>query len=57
MGGFPTGVPNQWWRFILPLFLHVGAVDLVIMVVFQVRTLPPTPTRPRGARTRAPAQS
>ena len=36
MGGFPTGVPNQWWRFILPIFLHVGFIDLTFMVVFQV---------------------
>jgi membrane associated rhomboid family serine protease len=43
MGGFPTGVPNQWWRFILPIFLHIGVIDLVIMLGFQVRV------RARGA--------
>ena len=36
MGGFPTGVPNQWWRFILPIFLHTGCIDLLIAIVFQV---------------------
>jgi len=36
MGGFPSGEPNQWWRFILPLFLHVGCIHLAINIFVQV---------------------
>jgi len=31
-------VPNQWFRFLLPIFLHAGVVHIVINLSFQVRT-------------------
>lgn len=34
MGGFT--VPNQYWRFITPLFIHVGLLQLAFTVVFQI---------------------
>jgi len=30
--------PNQWYRFILPIFLHAGIAHLVFNLVFQIRT-------------------
>ncbi|TPX46696.1 hypothetical protein SeLEV6574_g03088 [Synchytrium endobioticum] len=38
LGGFPTGSPSQWYRFILPLFLHGGVVHLLLNFGFQLRT-------------------
>ncbi|KAJ3088477.1 hypothetical protein HK102_008647 [Quaeritorhiza haematococci] len=37
MGGFPTGVPNQWWRFFLPIFLHGGLVHFLLNMSLQTR--------------------
>jgi membrane associated rhomboid family serine protease len=34
MGGFT--VPYQGWRFITPIFLHTGLIELAFTVVFQV---------------------
>lgn len=35
-GGFPSGLPNQWFRFFLPIFLHGGVLHLVVnMFVYQ----------------------
>lgn len=34
MGGFT--VPNQWWRFFIPIFLHSGLIEIAFTVVFQV---------------------
>jgi membrane associated rhomboid family serine protease len=28
--------PNQWWRFITPMFLHVGIIHFVLNVLFQL---------------------
>ncbi|WWD21085.1 hypothetical protein CI109_105566 [Kwoniella shandongensis] len=35
-GGFPNGVPNQSWRFVYPIFLHVGIIHLLLNMVAQV---------------------
>lgn len=38
MGGFQTqGVPDQWWRFITPIFLHVGILHLALNMNTQIR--------------------
>jgi len=37
MGGFEDH-PNQWVRFILPIFLHCGIIHILINLIFQVRT-------------------
>ena len=29
--------PNQWWRFVLALFVHVGIIHFAISVSFQVQ--------------------
>ncbi|EJU01107.1 rhomboid-domain-containing protein [Dacryopinax primogenitus] len=35
-GGFPAdGVPNQWFRFILPIFLHVGIIHILLNMLAQ----------------------
>ncbi|ORX52964.1 rhomboid-domain-containing protein [Piromyces finnis] len=31
-------VPNQWFRFIVPIFLHAGIFHLVFNLTFQIRT-------------------
>lgn len=37
MGGFfNSDVPNQYWRFITPMFLHTGIIHLVMNMIFQV---------------------
>jgi len=39
MGGIEEGeVPNQWIRFILPIFLHAGLIHIFINLIFQIRT-------------------
>ncbi|ORX84365.1 rhomboid-domain-containing protein [Anaeromyces robustus] len=37
MGMKEGTVPNQWWRFVTPLFLHAGLVHIVTNLFFQVR--------------------
>ena len=27
--------PDQWWRFIAPIFLHSGAIHVVIVLIVQ----------------------
>ena len=39
MGGFATiNSPGQWWRFITPIFLHVGIIHLLLNMIMLVRT-------------------
>ncbi|KAI8851687.1 rhomboid family-domain-containing protein [Chytridium lagenaria] len=38
LGGFNGGEPNQWFRFIIPIFLHGGVVHLLVNMLFQVQT-------------------
>ncbi|KAJ3187221.1 hypothetical protein HK101_009443 [Irineochytrium annulatum] len=38
LGGFNGGLPNQWYRFIIPMFLHGGVLHLVVNLLFQVQT-------------------
>ncbi|WVO18280.1 hypothetical protein L204_105992 [Cryptococcus depauperatus] len=35
-GGFNGEVPDQWWRFILPIFLHVGIIHLILNMLVQI---------------------
>ncbi|KAK8843397.1 hypothetical protein IAR55_007054 [Kwoniella newhampshirensis] len=35
-GGFSDGVPNQSWRFVYPVFLHVGIIHLALNMIAQV---------------------
>ncbi|BEI83916.1 hypothetical protein CcaverHIS002_0405200 [Cutaneotrichosporon cavernicola] len=35
-GGFPSGVPDQSWRFFSPIFLHVGIIHLLVNMFAQV---------------------
>lgn len=37
MDGFKQngGMPNQWWRFITPIFAHVGVIHLLLNLLFQ----------------------
>jgi len=38
MGGFKEpDVPDQWWRYITPIFLHGGVIHLLANMLFQVR--------------------
>jgi len=30
--------PNQWYRFIIPIFLHAGVIHLLFNLIFQIRT-------------------
>jgi len=35
----PQGqTPNQWWRLIVPIFLHAGLIHLIANLLFQIRT-------------------
>jgi len=39
MGGIEKGKkPNQWVRFVAPIFLHCGLIHIVINLIFQIRT-------------------
>ncbi|CAG8527273.1 7047_t:CDS:2 [Acaulospora morrowiae] len=38
LGGFKSGQPDQWYRFITPIFLHAGIVHYALNMVFQVFT-------------------
>jgi membrane associated rhomboid family serine protease len=39
MGGIKEGEkPNQWIRFIAPIFLHAGIIHIFINLIFQIRT-------------------
>jgi len=39
MGGLDDiNKPNQWIRFIAPIFLHCGIIHIVINLIFQIRT-------------------
>ncbi|KAJ3352134.1 hypothetical protein HDU83_008317 [Entophlyctis luteolus] len=38
MGGFNGQKPNQWFRFITPIFLHGGIIHLLMNLLFQCRT-------------------
>ncbi|KAK4684349.1 hypothetical protein P7C73_g5833, partial [Tremellales sp. Uapishka_1] len=35
-GGFPSGTPDQSWRFVLPIFLHVGVIHLALNMIAQI---------------------
>ncbi|KAI9597386.1 hypothetical protein BDF19DRAFT_434900 [Syncephalis fuscata] len=37
-GGFPSNHPDQWYRFIIPMFLHGGIIHLLFNGIFQWRT-------------------
>ncbi|KAI8923148.1 rhomboid family-domain-containing protein [Entophlyctis helioformis] len=36
-GGFPTGRPDQWFRFFAPILLHGGVIHLLFNMSFQVQ--------------------
>lgn len=39
MNGFKTvNLPDQWWRFITPIFLHVGIIHLVLNMTMLLKT-------------------
>jgi len=38
MGGFPGGVPNQWFSHILPIFLHAGVIHILINLYVLYQT-------------------
>jgi len=35
-GGFRSGKPDQWWRFITPIFVHAGVVHILFNMFFQI---------------------
>nr|GAT44117.1 predicted protein [Mycena chlorophos] len=35
-GGFPDDAPNQWFRFMTPVFLHAGLVHLLLNMLAQL---------------------
>jgi len=39
MGMKEAETPNQWWRFISPIFLHAGIVHIVTNLFFQVNII------------------
>ncbi|CAG8694728.1 1663_t:CDS:2, partial [Acaulospora colombiana] len=38
LGGFKSGQPDQWYRFITPIFLHGGIIHFALNMIFQVFT-------------------
>ncbi|CAG8603753.1 34217_t:CDS:2, partial [Racocetra persica] len=38
LGGFHGGGPNQWFRFITPIFLHAGIIHFLFNMLFQLTT-------------------
>ncbi|CAG8493331.1 21208_t:CDS:2 [Cetraspora pellucida] len=38
LGGFHGGGPNQWFRFITPIFLHAGVIHFLFNMLFQLTT-------------------
>ncbi|RKP22731.1 rhomboid family-domain-containing protein, partial [Syncephalis pseudoplumigaleata] len=36
-GGFPSGAPDQWYRLVIPMFLHGGIIHLLFNSLFQWR--------------------
>lgn len=34
---FPGGIPNQSWRFLLSILVHMGVIHWVLVFIFQVR--------------------
>jgi len=38
LGMKPDEPPNQWFRFITPIFLHCGLLHIVFNLLFQIRT-------------------
>ncbi|RHZ44107.1 hypothetical protein Glove_759g20 [Diversispora epigaea] len=38
LGGFKSGQPDQWYRFITPVFLHAGIVHFAFNMIFQLQT-------------------
>ncbi|CAG8780175.1 1829_t:CDS:2 [Gigaspora margarita] len=38
LGGFNGGSPNQWYRFITPIFLHAGIIHFLFNMLFQLTT-------------------
>jgi hypothetical protein len=37
LGKLASGEPNQWWRFITPIFLHGGVLHLLFNLSFQLQ--------------------
>ncbi|KAJ3480719.1 hypothetical protein NLI96_g8157 [Meripilus lineatus] len=35
-GGFHNDTPDQWWRFITPIFLHAGVVHILLNMLAQL---------------------
>ncbi|KAL7422139.1 hypothetical protein Q5752_002782 [Cryptotrichosporon argae] len=35
-GGFPDDEPNQSWRFVAPIFMHVGIIHLLVNMLAQI---------------------
>jgi len=38
LGGFNNSNPNQWFRFITPIFLHGGIIHFLFNMTFQIQT-------------------
>jgi len=37
MGGFPSGSPDQWWRFFTAIYVHGGVIHLLVNMAAQWR--------------------
>ncbi|KAI7869548.1 rhomboid family-domain-containing protein [Spinellus fusiger] len=37
LGGFEQGLPNQWYRLILPIFLHAGVIHFLLNMMTHLR--------------------